>query len=72
MYDEYIAKAQRKIDSKFGDKKQACALLLQAITLLKAEVADLKAATQKPAPKKSTPKKAAPKKTAAKKTSANK
>ena len=72
MYDEYIAKAQRKIDSKFGDKKQACALLLQAITLLKAEVADLKAAAQKPAAKKPAAKKPAAKKPAAKKTAAKK
>tara|TARA_R110002012_G_scaffold23441_1_gene79560 strand:+ start:304 stop:513 length:210 start_codon:yes stop_codon:yes gene_type:complete len=62
MYDEYISKAKIKMDSKFGDKKEACALLLKAIDLLKNEIVELKK------PKKTAVKKPAAKKPAAKKT----
>ena len=62
MYDEYISKAKIKMDSKFGDKKEACALLLKAIDLLKNEIVELKK------PKKPAAKKPAAKKPAAKKT----
>lgn len=72
MYDEYIAKAQQKINSKFGDKKQACSLLLQAIDLLKAEVAELKSAPKKAPAKKAPAKKAPAKKAPAKKSASKK
>jgi|TARA_R100000084_G_scaffold22523_1_gene8000 topoisomerase IA-like protein len=76
MYDEYIAKAQSKINSKFGNKQEACALLLKAIALLKEELAELKSApkpaAKKPAAKKPAAKKPAAKKAPAKKTAAKK
>ena len=76
MYDEYIAKAQSKINSKFGNKKEACALLLKAIALLKEELAELKSApkpaAKKPAAKKPAAKKAPAKKPAAKKSATKK
>ena len=67
MYDEYIAKATIKMNSKFGDKKEACALLLKAINLLEDEIVELRK-TKKPAVKKPAVKKPAVKKPAAKKT----
>ena len=69
MYNEYISKAKIKMNSKFGDKKEACALLLKAIGLLQDEISDLKKPS-KPAAKK--PSKPAAKKPAAKKPAAKK
>jgi len=62
MYDEYIAKATIKMNSKFGDKKEACALLLKGINLLEDEIVELRK-TKKPAVKKPAAKKPAAKKT---------
>jgi|21_taG_2_1085346.scaffolds.fasta_scaffold110793_2 topoisomerase IA-like protein len=71
MYNEYISKAKIKMNSKFGDKKEACALLLKAIGLLQDEISDLKKPS-KPAAKKPAAKKPAAKKPAAKKPAAKK
>jgi len=67
MYDEYVSKATIKMNSKFGDKKEACALLLKAINLLENEIVELKK-PKKPAVKKPAVKKPAVKKPATKKT----